>query len=298
MSLKQSLLSIYDKQYKALMIFSFVVLALSIVMLGMAYARTGEFFAKGVSLKGGITMTIPVHQAVDIHALESSLSQRFPASDIGVREISDAGITTAVIIEASDVSVEDLQSSISEFGISLKEGEFSIESMGSALGQRFFGQTVKAVVFAFVMMALVVFFTFRSIVPSSFIILSTISDIVSTLAVLNMLGIKMSTAGIAALLMLIGYAVDNNILLTTKVLKRRTEGGTIFQRTWGATRTGLTMTLCALAASLIGLFFIESDAVKQIMIIVTIGLVFDVIYTWFQNAGILRWYMEKKYGGS
>lgn len=298
MSLKGTLLNIYDKQYKALMIFSFVVLALSIVVLGMTYARTGEFFAKGVSLKGGITMTIPVDKAVDIHKLESSLTQLFPAADVGVREISEGGRAKALIVEASDITVDELESALPGLGVPLVEGKYSVESMGSSLGQRFFGQTMKAILFAFVMMAIVVFFTFRTFVPSSFIILSTVSDIISTLAVINLLGMKLGTAGIAALLMLIGYAVDNNILLTTKVLKRRTEGGTIFQRTVGATRTGFTMTACALAASIIGLVFIESDVVKQIMIIVTIGLVFDVIYTWFQNAGILRMYMEKKYGGN
>jgi preprotein translocase subunit SecF len=298
LSLKQAIVSIYDKQYKALMIFSFVVLALSIVVLGMTYARTGEFFAKGVSLKGGITMTIPFDREIDTHSLESSLSQRFPAADIGVREITESGRIKALIVEASDLTIDELKAALPRLGVPLVEGNYSIESMGSTLGQRFFGQTMKAVLFAFVMMAIVVFLTFRSFVPSLFIILSTVSDIISTLAVVNLLGIKMSTAGIAALLMLIGYAVDNNILLTTKVLKRRTEGGTIFQRTLGATRTGFTMTACAFSASVIGLIFIESDVVKQIMVIVTIGLVFDVIYTWFQNAGILRLYMVKKYGGN
>ena len=107
---------------------------------------------------------------------------------------------------------------------------------------------------------------------------------------------KLSTAGIAALLMLIGYSVDTDILLTTKVLKRKGEGGTVFERTVGAMGTGLTMTITALSASIIGAVLIKSDTIKQIMILITIGLLFDMFYTWFQNAGILRWYMEKKDG--
>jgi len=59
-------------------------------------------------------------------------------------------------------------------------------------------------------------------VPSSCVILAAVSDIISTIAVTNLLGLKMSTAGIAALLMLIGYSVDTDILLTTKVLKTTT----------------------------------------------------------------------------
>jgi len=145
-------------------------------------------------------------------------------------------------------------------------------------------------------MAIVVFLTFRSIVPSLFIILTAASDIVSTLAVVGIIGMKMSTAGIAALLMLIGYSVDTDILLTTKVLKRKAEGGTVFERTVGALRTGLTMTATALVAGCIGMYFTQSETIRDIMFITVIGLCFDLVYTWFQNAGILRWYLERKDG--
>ncbi len=298
MGAKQFLLSVYDVHYKKLMVFSFLLLFACISSLVVSYARTGEFFEKGVSLKGGITMAIPVDHVVDIHELELSLSSKFPAADIGVREITEAGRTTALIIEAADITVQDLEVSLPELGVKLEQGKYSIESMGGSLGQRFFSQIVRALVYAFIFMAIVVFLTFRSIVPSSFVILAAVSDIISTLAVVNLIGMKMSTAGIAALLMLIGYSVDTDILLTTKVLKRKSEGGSIFQRTVGAMRTGVTMTATALVASIIGLFFTQSDMIRQIMLITTIGLLFDLIYTWFQNAGILRWYMEKKEHGS
>ena len=266
--------------------------------LAVNYFRTGDLFEKGVSLKGGITMTIPVDTAFDIHELENSLGNRFPAADIGVREITEAGVPVALIVEATDVTVKDLEGALPELGVKLEEGKYSIESMGGALGQQFFSQTIKALIYAFIFMSIVVFFTFRSLIPSSFVILCSVSDIISTLAVLNLLGVKMGTAGIAALLMLIGYSVDTDILLTTKVLKRRSEGGTVFQRTAGALRTGLTMTATAIAAAIIGLIFTQSDTIRQIMLITLIGLIFDIIYTWFQNAGILRLYMERKYGSS
>jgi preprotein translocase subunit SecF len=166
--------------------------------------------------------------------------------------------------------------------------------MGSSLGASFYKQTIKAIVIAFILMSLVVYATFRSLVPALFVVLTAFSDIVSTLAVVSLLDIKLSTAGIAAFLMLIGYSVDTDILLTTKVLKRKSEGGTIFQRTVGAMKTGCVMTLTGLAAALVGYFFSQSDVIKQIMLIIAIGLVFDLIYTWCQNAGILRWYLEKK----
>ncbi|MBS3147502.1 MMPL family transporter [Candidatus Woesearchaeota archaeon] len=296
--MKNTLLNIYDKQYKKLMALSFFILLLSLASLGMTYAKTGEFFAQSVSLKGGITLTTPIIEQVNPTEIQSALLLANPNADITVRAITEAGTQKALIIEAADITPEDLTSSITNVGIPLTDGDYSIETMGSSLGSQFFKQTIKALALAFIAMSLVVFLTFRNFLPSLFIILSTVSDIASTLAVVNILGIKISTAGIAAFLMLIGYAVDNNILLTTKVLKRKGEGGTTFERLIASNKTGMLMTITALTASLIGLVFTQSETIHQIMIIITIGLLFDIIYTYFQNAGILRWYMEKHHGGN
>ena len=92
--------------------------------------------------------------------------------------------------------------------------------------------------------------------------------------------------------MLIGYSVDTDILLSTRVLKRKE--GSVLDKTVDAAKTGLMMSLTAIAAVLIALIFTQSSVLKEIMIIIIIGLLADIIYTWIQNAGILRWYLERK----
>lgn len=287
------LLNIYDKHYKKLMLVSVVLLVLSIGVLGYTYATTGELFKKGVSLSGGITLTIPA-ASVPPNA-EAILREQLPDSDIAIRTLTEAGAMRALIIEAGDTTQDELIAAVQNTNIPLEEGNYNVESMGSSLGDRFFQQTVQAVILAFLAMGLVVFITFRAVVPSLFVMLAAISDLISTLAVVDLLGVRMSTAGIAAFLMLIGYSVDTDILLTTRVLKRRTEG-TLFERTVRAMRTGMIMSLTSLSAALAAYIFAQSDTIKQIMLIIVIGLFFDIIYTWIQNAGILRWWMEKKYG--
>lgn len=287
--------TLYDKHYKKLMVLSFILLFLSLVVLGVTYARTGEFFKQGVSLKGGITITIPTTE-VDVDKLEAGLLGELPNSDIVVRSITEAGFTKAIIVEAADTTREQLEEAIRAQGVELIRGEYSVESMGGALGASFFKQTIKALIFAFIAMAIVVFITFRALIPSLFVVLAALSDIITTLAVVDLMGMRLGTAGIAAFLMLIGYSVDTDILLTTKVLKRRREGGNLYQRTVKAMRTGMIMSLTSLVAALAAAIFSQSDTIKQIMIIIAIGLFFDMLYTWIQNAGILRWWMEKKYG--
>jgi len=291
--MKSLLIKAYDVHYKKLLVFSLLILLLSIGSVGYKFATTGELFHAGVSLKGGITLTAPISEVVDVSALESAIKSANPQSDVVAREITTNNQPSSIIVEASDISQDALLSSVSNFGIPLNPDTYSIESVGSALGSQFMSQMLVALLLAFVAMAIVVLITFRSFVPSSFVVLAAFSDIVSTLAVVNFLDMRLGTAGIAAFLMLIGFSVDTDILLTTKVLKRKGEGGSIFERTVEAMKTGVTMSTCALVAATIGAIFTNSEVMRQIMIIVAIGTAFDLLYTWFQNAGILRWYMER-----
>ena len=144
-------------------------------------------------------------------------------------------------------------------------------------------------------MAIVVFIIFRTPVPSGAVIFSAFADIILTIAVIDLIGFRLSTAGIIALLMLIGYSVDTDILLTTRLLKS-SENLPVNKKIFGAFKTGMTMTLAAIVAIGAALIIVHglSDVLSQMFIIILIGLGFDIMNTWITNASILKWYMEVK----
>jgi preprotein translocase subunit SecF len=131
-------------------------------------------------------------------------------------------------------------------------------------------------------------------IPSFIVILCAFSDMVMTIAVIDLIGINLSLSGVIAFLMLIGYSVDTDILLTTRVLRKRDESRN--KRIWGAFKTGITMTLTTIAAIGISLALIYglSDSLRQIFTILLIGLGFDIMNTWITNASIIKWYAEVK----
>jgi preprotein translocase subunit SecF len=283
-----NMLKYYEKNYKKLLFIPIIILLLSLSFLGYRYATTGEFVEQGISLKGGTTVTIP-SGSINIIELREYLASVFPNSDISVRTHANFGEVTAVEVSASDVTSKEMLTILRpRFG----DLEYSVEEMGSSLGSTFFRETFFALLFAFLFMAGVVFFYFREPIPSFAIVLSALSNMVVTLAVINLLGVKLSTAGVAAFLMLIGYSVDTNILLSTKVLKGTK--GSIVERIISGMKTGFLMTLTTFTAVLIAYIFSQSEALSQIMLILMIGLLMDVLNTWVQNAGILMLYLEKK----
>jgi preprotein translocase subunit SecF len=133
----------------------------------------------------------------------------------------------------------------------------------------------------------------RKSIPAFAVILSAFADIVMTLAIVNFIGMKISTAGIVAFLMLIGYSVDTDILLTTRLLKRK-EG--VNASLLGALKTGVTMTVTSIVAIVTALIAVYSfgSVLNQIFTIILIGLTLDLFNTWMANASIIKWYVEKK----
>jgi preprotein translocase subunit SecF len=109
-------------------------------------------------------------------------------------------------------------------------------------------------------------------------------------------GIKLSLGTVAALLMLIGYSVDSDILLNNQILRRGTGG--FYESTYRAMETGVTMTVTSMAA--MGVMAILAtyygiDLLADIGLILFIGLAADLMNTYLLNLSLLRWY---KFGGS
>lgn len=290
------LMNIYDKHYKKLLIIPLALLLFALVIIGITYMQTGEFFSKSVDIKGGISLTIPLEKYIDTNEMQKGILSDFKKNDVSIRSLSVTGKQTGIVIDI-DIDLNDkenveklMELLRNKLNLALNKGEYTITGIGSSLGRSFFRETLIAVLIAFLSMSIVVFIYFKVPIPSLTVILCAFSDILITLAVVDFMGMKISTAGIAAFLMLIGYSVDTDILLTTRVLKRE---GTILEGTISALKTGLTMTLTTIAAVSVSLIFTQSDVLKQIMTIIFIGLLADIIFTWIQNVSLLRWYLEK-----
>jgi preprotein translocase subunit SecF len=290
---------IYDQSYKKLLLIPTILLIISLAYLGYFYSVNGDFIKKDVSLTGGITITIESQQEINIDELTNFLSQKL--DDFSIKELSNrfSGKQEAVVVQSpiqdsNSSEISDFKLIVEEFlGYELTIENSSVEKTGSKFGESFYKQLIFAIFISFILMALVVFMIFRTFAPSAAVVLSAFADIIMTLALVNFLGIKISSAGIMAFLMLIGYSVDTDIMLTTRLLKRQEM---INHKLANAFKTGLTMTLTSIIAITIALIITNSFSavLSQIFTILLIGLSFDILNTWITNASILKWYLERR----
>jgi preprotein translocase subunit SecF len=273
------------KNYRFLLLIPIALILLSIGILGSRYMQTGEWFQRSFELTGGTMITVEPSSAPDTDRVESALAD----FKVSVRSLTGFTGYKLLIQTGSDADVDEILKALADAGV--ETTRFSVQTIGSSLGESFWYQTQIAMVVAFILMGIVVFALFRDPLPSSYVILCAFSDIVVTLAFMQVFGIELSLAGLGAILMLLGYSVDTDILLTTRFLKGTEPFG---ERLRSAIKTGLTMTGTTMGA-LIALYITAvSPVLSQIAAVLLIGLCADVILTWFQNSVLLRMYMERK----
>ncbi len=288
--LKEKIEAIWSKNYKILMSIPIIITVLALIVIGIQYKNTGDFLHKDVTLKGGITATLYLEQEISEEQIKNAIGV-----ETVTRKLGDlaSGKKTGIIIEVSDLTSDQLKERLEKnLNLKLTNDNSSIEETGPKLGQAFYRQLGTAVLFAFILMAITVFITFKTPAPSLAVISAAFMDITITLAIVNLLNIKLSTAGIVGFLSVIGYSIDTDILLTTWSIRKKE--GRLFDRMFHSMKTGLTMTLCAITVTLIGITISNSIVIKEMFTIIFIALIVDVFSTYLTNAGILWAYCKKK----
>lgn len=273
--------------YKKAMLITIALFVAAVAILANNYIQKGEWFSRSIELKGGTIITVKTDTGVDVNKISSALLNDF--EEISVSAFSGFGGSGFQVTAGSGVNSTLMLERLKSIGIDIKD--YSTATMGPALSESFWLQAQIAIIFAFVMMGIVVFAVFRIPVPSGMVILCAVFDIVETIAFMQVFGIQLSLAGLAAILMLIGYSVDTDVLLNSRMLRNPGENT---EKAKGAIKTGLTMTATTIGALAALLLSGLSPVLSQIAAILLIGMLLDIPNTWIQNYGLLRWYMERK----
>ena len=174
----------------------------------------------------------------------------------------------------------------------------SFNTVSASLSAKFIDRALMVVIYSTVLVSIVVFVIFRTLTPSLAVLTGAASDVLIALGAMGLFGIPLTLASFAALLMLIGFSLDTDVLLTMRVIKRKE--GTARQRAYETMKTGLTMSM-ALLLSFGCLFvlavFTHINTYFEISAVAIAGLVGDVFATWMLDAVIVLMYAEKKGDG-
>ena len=277
---------------KQLIAIPLIILLIAFAVIAVTQLSLDSPVRLGTDFKGGTVVRLTTLETAD--ALELKFAA-FPVDS--VRDTGGADEKSIEFGQMSEPQKDELITMLQE-----DYGSYELRDISPLFGEELQHQAVTAVIVAFTLMALVVFVTFRAVLPAFYVVSCAFSDIVITVACMDAIRMDLSLGTVAALLMLIGYSVDSDILLTTNLLHKK---GEIRDRLRGAMKTGVTMTTTTIVAvfamllvsSSLHLFsshFAPIPIIRDISVVLLFGLTVDMLNTWLFNAGVLRWYLERK----
>ena len=169
----------------------------------------------------------------------------------------------------------------------------SFNEVSASLSAKFIDKAFMVVVYSVILVSIAVFIIFRTFVPSLAVLLGAACDVLIALGAMGLFGIPLTLASFAALIMLVGFSLDTDVLLTMRVIKRKE--GQPRDRAYDAMKTGMTMSM-ALMLAFICLFILASvthiNTYYEISSVAIAGLLGDVVATWLLNGVIVLWYLE------
>lgn len=186
------------------------VLVIALLITGYTLLTAGSPLHLGLDFKGGTVVTLKTDKS------DAQLQNEFSGYPLSLITRDPSG---SVMLRFSQMDQPRLDS-LTAYLIKAYPGS-SLEHTGGTFSAANQSQAVIAIAAAFVLMALVIFIIFKDFIPCIAVITSAFSDIMIAVALMNVFHIELSFGTFAALLMLIGYSVDTDILLTTKVLGER-----------------------------------------------------------------------------
>ncbi|KTG30421.1 protein translocase subunit SecF [Haloferax profundi] len=255
------------------------VLAVALLVIGGWYVATGAPVDPGVDFTGGTELRI----ATD--APQDEVRAAFDTNPESIRAVAADG-TYVVTFQSGSATTTELEQQAEAAGFEIR----SVDAVSASFGSDTQLLALGGVLVAFAGMSILVFAMFRTFVPSIAVVISAFSDIVIPVALMNILGIELSLGTVAALLMLIGYSVDSDILLNNHILRR---SGDFYESTYRAMQTGVTMTLTSIAAMIVMTITATLFGIQLLAAIGTVlvfGLTADLMNTYMLNVTLLRWY--------
>ncbi|MES3516476.1 MAG: protein translocase subunit SecF [Natronomonas sp.] len=271
-----------DYTNRQLVVVPLGLLAVALTILAVATVLTGSPVALGIEFTGGTEMQIVAD------ASSEEIEAAFDEEVASITPVSGQENTFQLTFGTDDADplIDQAEAAGYEIeSVGERSASFAADSQRQAIG----GLAV-----AFAGMSVLVFLMFRTFVPSIAVVASAFSDIMIPMALMRLFDIPLTLGTVAALLMLIGYSVDSDLLLNNHILRRH---GDFYTSTFRAMRTGVTMTVTSISAmvvmtivsSLLGI-----PLLPEVGIVLVFGLTADLMNTYLLNVSLLRYY---KYEG-
>lgn len=282
-----------------------VISTVLFVVVGFGSAFVTGWFHYSIEFTGGTLMQLEFREAPDIGRLRSTLAR----AGIPGSEIAQFGSPTSYTIRAQEeatVAEQDAGASgvarkiAAALESELGAGNFTVErteAVGPRVGAELRRGAIIAVLISFlVTLAYLAWrFEWRFGVAA---VIATAHDLIATIAFMKLLNIEVSLTAIAALLTVIGYSLNDTIIIFDRVREnlrrsRRDSLYDILNRSVNETLPRSILTHGTTIAATLSLLFLGGEVIRPFAWIMTFGIFTGTFSSIYVASPILLWVEQR-----
>lgn len=280
MKLAELYISLINKHYKKFLVFSISLLIVAIVYLVYRTFVFGRLVDFSVDVAGGYLITFP--RIISESEIETILK------DIGITDYNIYSTSNNIYIETSSQNIRKFIEFLKEKNI--PEEQITIQEFSSYIGSIVLNQLITLFIISTILISIFIVIRFRKKQPVLGILLVILWDIVFTLTLINLFGFKLGFVGLVALLGILGFAIDNNIVLATNVFQEKEIN--FDDRIKISLKVGLLMEIFILLVIIPLIFIVDLPMVEEFAIVWLFIVISDTYSYLFLNVPMYK-YFEK-----
>jgi len=198
----------------------FYIFSITIIIVGLVFGFVGGM-NYGIDFTGGTMIQVDMHKTVDIKDVEDAISEYI--DDVSI--IYAGEDNTQVVIK----TIESLDNNERAKVIDVLEDTFGItdkdvlasEQFGPSVGDELKLNAIKAVIIASIGMLLYIILRFKSWQYGLSAIIGVLHDVLLVIAFYCIFGFTVNNPFIAAILTLVGYSINDTIVIFDRIRENR-----------------------------------------------------------------------------
>ena len=276
-------------------------LGISAVMMALAF---GSFMIRGlnygIDFRGGTTIRTESAQPVDVAAYRGAIAE-LGLGDVSISEVFDPSFGPERNVAMIRIQAQDEEESVTPEVIAQVEAALlavapdiqfvSVESVGPKVSGELIQTAILAVVLA--MAAVLVYiwlrFEWQFAVGA---VLALVHDVILTLGIFSELQIRFDLAIIAALLTIVGYSLNDTVVVFDRVREnlrkyKQKPLKEVLNLSINETLSRTIMTSLTTLLAMISLFVLGGDVIRGFVFAMTFGIVIGTYSSVFVASAIL-----------
>lgn len=199
----------------------YYIISAAIIIIGLVFGLVGGM-NYGIDFTGGTMIQVDMHKQVDMEDVEKAIEGLMEdPSIIYSGENNNEIVIKSIEALDNNQRAEVIEALGDKFGIT-EDDVLASEQFGPSVGDELKWNAVKAVVIASIGMLIYVIFRFKSWQYGLSSIIGVLHDVLMVIAFYCIFGFTVNNPFIAAILTLVGYSINDTIVIFDRIRDNRT----------------------------------------------------------------------------